>query len=286
MTNGLSVLISLALGAFVPMGVGVYWIASNLLTIVQQIVLNAVMPPGKYVDYATLAESRMELDKLDSLSAKMSPEDQHREKADYKRFFSIANKHLVFYSEASGFYKYYQAVIEYLLAHSNITIHYVTSDPGDQVFEIAKRQPRIRPYYIGERKLITLMMKMDADMVIMTMPDLDSFHIKRGYVRKDVEYVYICHGIGSSNLLLQKFALIHYDTIFCIGDYQVKELREEERIYQLSAKNLTPVGYRLLDQAMKEFSALPKHDKGKSQILIAPSWQADNILDICIDEIA
>ena len=65
MTNGLSVAISLALGAFVPMGVGVYWIASNLLTIVQQVVLNAVLPPEKYIDYEVLAASRKELSDMD-----------------------------------------------------------------------------------------------------------------------------------------------------------------------------------------------------------------------------
>ena len=58
MTNGLSIAISLALGAFVPIGVGLYWIASNLLTIVQQIVLNLFMRPERYVDYANLRESQ------------------------------------------------------------------------------------------------------------------------------------------------------------------------------------------------------------------------------------
>lgn len=77
-TNELSILISLVLGAFVPMGVGVYWIASNLLTIVQQIVLNAVIPSGKYVDYVVLAENRRELDKFDSPSTKVSLEDRRQ----------------------------------------------------------------------------------------------------------------------------------------------------------------------------------------------------------------
>ena len=137
-TNGVSIAISLMLGAFVPMGVGVYWIASNLLTIAQQLLLNAIMPPKKYVDYEALAESRKELDKLNALSAKVSPEDKRREKADYKRFFSVANKHLVFYSERSGFYKYFENIIQYLLAHSNVVIHYVTSDPRDAIFEKAQ----------------------------------------------------------------------------------------------------------------------------------------------------
>ncbi len=51
---------------------------------------------------------------------------------DYKRFFDTIGKHLVFYSESSGFYKYFQGAIEWLLANSDIRIHYVTSDPNDQ----------------------------------------------------------------------------------------------------------------------------------------------------------
>lgn len=60
------------------------------------------------------------------------------------------NKHLVFYSESSGFYKYYQGIIEWLLAHTNLTIHYITSDPEDQIFALAEKEDKIRAYYIGE----------------------------------------------------------------------------------------------------------------------------------------
>ena len=73
----------------------------------------------------------------------------------------------MFYSE-SGFYKYFKHIIDYLLSHSNVIIHYVTNDPNDAIFQLAEHQPRIKPYYIGLRKTITLMMKMDADMVVMT----------------------------------------------------------------------------------------------------------------------
>jgi hypothetical protein len=63
------------------------------------------------------------------------------------------NKHLVFYSESSGFYKYYQGIIEWLLAHTNLTIHYITSDPEDQIFALAEKEDKIRAYYIGEKRL-------------------------------------------------------------------------------------------------------------------------------------
>ena len=72
----------------------------------------------------------------------------------------------MFYSENTGFYKYYKTTIEYILSNTNITVHYITSDPNDIVFELAKEQPKLKPYYIGEKKLITLMMKMDADVVV------------------------------------------------------------------------------------------------------------------------
>lgn len=283
-TNGVSIGISLLLGAFVPVGVGVYWIASNLLTIGQQLVLNAVMPARNYVDYEALEQSKQELAGIDSLSSRVSKEDRQREKADYKRFFSIANKHLVFYSESSGFYKYFENIIEYLLTHSNIIIHYITSDPDDAIFQKAQKEPRIRPYYIGEKRLITLMMKMDADMVVMTTPDLDNFYLKKSYVKKDVEYIYTAHGVGSTNLLLRNCALAHFDTIFCIGPYQIEELREEEYVYNLPSKTLVPCGYGLLDSVMTAYdSSLSKRLKEKPQVLIAPSWQPDNILDTCID---
>lgn len=284
MTNGLSILISLSLGAFVTVGVCVYWIASNIFSILNQAALNLVIRPAKYIDYDALHESQKELESINAMSAGVSKEDKKREKADYKRFFSVANKHLVFYSESSGFYKYYRATIAYLLSHTNIIVHYVTSDPADQIFEVAKNQSRIRPYYIGEKKLITLFMKMDADMVIMTMPDLQNFHIKRSYVRKDVEYVYVPHGLDSLNLTMRTGSVDHYDAVLCVGPNQKEEIKKTEEVYNLPPKKLVECGYMLLDDMRAGFSE--KADCSEQPvILIAPSWQEANIMDSCIDEL-
>ena len=284
MTNGLSILISLSLGAFVTVGVCAYWIASNIFSILNQAALNLVIRPAKYIDYDALHESQKELGSINAMSAGVSKEDKKREKVDYKRFFSVANKHLVFYSESSGFYKYYRATIAYLLSHTNIIVHYVTSDPADQIFEVAKNQSRIRPYYIGEKKLITLFMKMDADMVIMTMPDLQNFHIKRSYVRKDVEYVYVPHGLDSLNLTMRTGSVDHYDAVLCVGPNQKEEIKKTEEVYNLPPKKLVECGYMLLDDMRAGFSE--KADCSEQPvILIAPSWQEANIMDSCIDEL-
>lgn len=284
-TGAISVGISLFLGAFVSLGTGVYWIASNLFSILNQLLCNAIIPPAKYIDYAVLEESRKELGTMSSLGSKVSKDDKKREKADYKRFFSVANKHLVFYSEKSGFYKYFKNTIEYLLEHSNVVIHYVTNDPQDQIFKIAETQPRIRPYYIGPKKIITLFMKMDADIVVMTTPDLENYFLKRSYVRKDIEYVYTFHGMTSTNMVVRKGAYDHFDTIFCVGQHQIDELRETEQMYHLPEKTLVPVGYGMLDDLLDSYEKMQQQESEQLQVMIAPSWQEGNLLDVCIEPI-
>lgn len=286
----LSVGISLFLGAFVPLGVGYYWIWSNLFSLLQQVILNMMINPKKHIDYAELEKSKNELAELESLGnngRKFWQKNPHakRERADYKRFFSIANKHLVIYSEGNGYWKYFKDIVEYLVEHTNLSIHYITGDPEDGIFERAKENPQIKPYYIGEKKLITLMMKMDADMVLMSTPDLENYYLKRSYIKKDVEYIYTNHGIGSDNLTLRTHALDHFDTIFCVGPHIVEEERALEKLYDLPAKNLIETGYVLIDDMDRSFKQMEQKENAVKTILVAPSWQKDNLMDLCLDEL-
>lgn len=288
-TTLFSVGISLALGAFVPLGVGFYWIYSNLFTIIQQFLLNRIIDPHKYVDHDELQKNREQLEALKKIGGKkkrfLGNPYAVRERADFKRFFSVANKHIVFYSENNGFYKYFEKVIEYLLEHSNLIIHYITSDPEDGIFERAEKNDRIRGYYIGEKRLITLMMKMDADMVVMTMSDLENYHIKRSYVRKDIEYVYMFHYPLSTHMVLHTGALDHYDTILCVGEFQFAEIRKQEEIYHLPEKKLLLCGYGQLEKLQEAYDRTEEEIHKSRKILIAPSWQEGNILDSCIDSL-
>ena len=285
----LSVGISLFLGFYVVAGVALYWIASNMLTIVQQYILNLIINPKKYVDYEELEKTTKELKELETLdkgTGKLSPEEKKKEKEDYKRFFSITNKHLVFYSESNGFYKYYKSIIEYILKHTKITLHYITSDFNDNIFKMEKEMPnRIKAYYITERKLITLMMKMDADVVVMTMPDLENFHIKRSYVRKDIEYVYIPHGMNSLNMCQRTSSMDHYDTVFACGKHQREEFEKGNIVYNLPNRKIFDWGYSLLDDMREEYKNSKKKESKTKTVLIAPSWQKDNIVDLCLDEL-
>lgn len=290
--TALSVGISLYLGIGVPAGIAWYWVVGNLLSIAQMYALNAVINPKKYVDYDALEKSRKALADIEALESgkKKDPkykEHKAREKQDYKRFFHVVNKHLVIYSEKSGFYKYFEAIIDALLKKSNIIVHYITNDPDDAIFELAKTKPRIKPYYIGLKKMIPLMMRAEADVIIMTTPDLDKYFIKRSIVKKDIEYVYIPHDMMSVHMGFREGALDAFDTIFCTGPHIIREVRATEKVYGLPEKKLVEFGYPFADKLIAAGEEERKtHVAGpRKEILIAPSWQEDNLLDSCIDRL-
>ncbi|HBT95255.1 MAG TPA: hypothetical protein DEB24_03765, partial [Coriobacteriia bacterium] len=81
---------------------------------------------------------------------------RRRSRIDIRRFEGERNKQLVFYSESNGFYKYFQGMIEWLLENSDITIHYVTGDMDDKIFE--QGNPQLKAYYVGDTPLISFMM--------------------------------------------------------------------------------------------------------------------------------
>ncbi len=283
-TLAFSVALSLYLGFFVSRGVAFYWICSNLLATVQMYILNFCISPKKYIDYEALAQSRAELEKVEKLSAvtkhKRPPELVKREKADYKRFLAFENKQIVFYSEKNGFYKYFRDVIETIQRRTDVIIHYISSDPNDEIFSLTS--DTFRTYYI-EEKLMVLMMRMDADIVVMTTPDLQKYYIKRSMVRDDVEYVYMDHGMNSVNLMLRKGALDAFDTVFCANANVMEELRAQEKVYGLKEKKLVPYGYAMIDNMIRAYEKQPPARNDPPVILIAPSWQEDNIMDSCID---
>ena len=264
----------------VPNGVGLYWIFSDIFAVLQICVLNTIFPPKKYVDYEYL--NRIKKEKEEQL--KFNKESKKKSKYYYKKFFetdNIDNMKLMFYSEGSGYYKYFKGIIEYILDNSNINIHYVTSDMNDKIFE--KNNPRVIPYYIAINQLIPLFMKLEADIVVMTTPDLENLYLKRSIVRKDIEYIYTDHAITSINLMYRNGALDYFDTIFVTGQNQVDEIRKIEKIRNTKEKNIVKTGYCLLDDMVKNY--VPKKSSGIKNILIAPSWQNENIMDLCIDKV-
>ena len=287
-TMAFSVGLSLYLGFFVSIGVGFYWSCSNILSVVQLILLNIWINPKDYIDYEALEESKEALQKAKAFMSAKQKEDRSnpyraKGKADYKRFLKTQDKKIVFYSEKNGFYKYYKNIIEEMIRRTNIVIHYITSDPEDEVFGLEGEQ--FKPYYINENRMIVLMMKMETEIMVMTTPDLENFQLKRSYVKKDIEYIYVPHDVNSPNLTFRKEALDHFDTIFSSGCLCTKEIRKREELYKLPEKRIVEWGSGVIDNMIQSYEEMDKREKKTKEILIAPSWQKDNILSSCIETI-
>ena len=270
--------------AVLPGGLGLYWIAGNLLSIPVLGICNIIYNPKKYIDREAMARIPKESPEEKAGKRARAKGLAARSKEEMKRFFDPGNKReLVFYSEASGFYKYFKGYIEYILENSDLDIHYVTSDPDDRIFDAG--EPRIKAYFVDDRDLVSLFMKMDADVFVMTTPDLDKYHLKRSLVRKDVEYIYTDHGMTSFHLMLREGALDRFDTVFLCGPNHIDEVRQTEFVYGLGQKTLVKTGFALLDELLLRVKALGEKKNARKKILVAPSWQRNNLLDYCLEEL-
>lgn len=210
-----------------------------------------------------------------------------REGRDFARLFDESNRRirkLVFYSERDIYYQYYEGYINYILDHSDFEICYIASDENDSVFR--RQHKRITAFYI-KHLLARTIKRLDANVLVMTMPDLDLYHIKRS--ANPVNHVYLFHGVGSIHLQYHKEAFNAYDTIFCIGPYDFQELRKAEEMYHLKPKTLVQCGYYRIEKIYHAYQQLlresPAQPSDTRMILIAPSWHPGNILDGCITEL-
>lgn len=278
-----TVSLSLYLTLVLPVGVGLYWTVSTVTGTGMVLLLNLLYSPKKLAPEAIayLESIRKSPEELKAGKERIR-EHKLREKRDTARFTG-ARKELVFYALTSGQYKFYKKLVEFILDNSDIIIHYLTNDPDDALFK--QENPRLIPYYASQRRTVSLMLKLDADILVTTVPDLQSYHMKRSVVRSGIEYIYTHHGISSGHLVLREKALDHFNTIFCVGPHQVDEVRRREQLAGLPAKKLVKAGYGLYDQLIESFADASSASNEKPQILIAPSWQADNIMELCINEV-
>ena len=206
-----------------------------------------------------------------------------RELKDYSRLFSKEYKNkwnLVFYSERDIYYLYYEGTLQFILEHSDLHICYITSDPNDPVFSFSS--PRFHPFYINYL-IVPCIKNIDCRALVMTMPDLDQYHIKRS--TKVSRHVYMFHSLGSTHLQYSKTAFQAYDVVFCNGPQDERELREAERLYSFPEKCLVQTGYNRVENIYREWSSRAPSPASKQVILIAPSWHKGNILESCIGEL-
>tara|TARA_Y100000996_G_scaffold224845_1_gene176882 strand:- start:1877 stop:3031 length:1155 start_codon:yes stop_codon:yes gene_type:complete len=200
---------------------------------------------------------------------------------ELKKFekLSIEEKSIVFYAENIASINHFQNLITKLIKEKKLQICYVTSIKNDPVLN--KSDENIKTFYIGDGVTRTkFFLTLKAKILIMDMPDLETFHIKRSKVYP-VHYIYIFHSMFSTHSYLRKDALDNYDTIFCVGSHHMNEIRMTEKEYNLKPKKLVEYGFGRLDTLLKKKQEFTHEKNDEKLVLITPSYGKNNLLEKC-----
>lgn len=118
---------------------------------------------------------------------------------------------------------------------------------------------------------------LNAVIVLSTTPGLDVYQWKRS---KDVQYyVHIKHSVGEITMY-RMFGIDYYDAILLSGDYQVRDIRNMEKLRNLPEKELVKIGIPYMDEMaarLEQQGSAPKHPR---TVLLAPSWGQSAIFSV------
>lgn len=203
-----------------------------------------------------------------------------RELANVFRLFFGTPKHkrrIIFYVAQAQYFAFFEGLLEALFANG-ATVCYISSDFDDPIF--ARTTPQLHTFYINHiYPFVAPFLK--AKVIVYTMPDLNLFHIRRSIFEAD--HIFVFHSLCSSHMGLRLGSLDHFDTIFCNGPYHKREIQKMESLYNLKPKTLVEAGYYRLEKIYKQHQeqVVSSEKPAKALILIAPSWQKDNIIEAC-----
>ncbi len=188
-------------------------------------------------------------------------------------------RRLIFYSEGRNYWPHLQPLLMETLALTDLSICYITSDEGDPGLLLTRSN--YHKFVIDEGHVRNwLFSNIETDVIVMTMPDLHQYQVKRS--RHAVHYVYVQHSLVSLHRVYRKGAFDHYDTIFCAGPHHMKETRAIEAEFKLKPKKLVAHGYGRLDTIISQSKVGAVNEMPSKQhkhILIAPSWGPEGLLE-------
>ena len=213
----------------------------------------------------------------------------NKEENDIDKFneLDLDERSIVFYSESSVILYPYVEEIIMELQNRDQKICYLTSSKDDPILK--NENENIGVFYIGDSEIekMKFFLRLKAKVLIMTMADFGTYHIKRSK-EFPVHYIYTFHSINSPLMgfdsgKISKGAFNHFDTIFCVGPHQIQEFHATEQLYNLKQKNLVECGYGLFDKLIRLRSSSPQQNflskNNKKKVLIAPSWGKQNLLE-------
>ena len=189
------------------------------------------------------------------------------------------DKKIIFYAEHEVYYRNFEGILAEVIRETSQTMCYITSDANDPVLH--NEEPRIRTFYL-KKLLPFFLLFVKCKVLVMTMTDLNQFHIKRSIY--PVHYVYVFHSPVSTHMIYFYGAFDHYDSILCVGPHQIEEIRKHEELCNLPQKELVEAGYYPLERIYnnyQDYITKQALSSKKTTVLVAPSWGVKNILESC-----
>jgi YidC/Oxa1 family membrane protein insertase len=199
----------------------------------------------------------------------------------YRRFQKLppADRRIVFYSETHQDWHHLQPLIDFLIGELGRTVCHVTSEPTAPLpgAPDAGHAFRIRAGALCTWFFQTL----KADVMVLTMLDLNNFHLKRSL--HPVHYAYVFHSMGSTHMVDHASSYDHYDSLLCVGPHHVAEIRRREALQRLPQKHLFEHGYPRLERlvALAAEGRPAGAPPARTTALLAPTWGDQSILHVC-----
>ena len=178
------------------------------------------------------------------------------------------NKHkIVVYSEGKQYYCVFKPILDEFESRK-IPLMYYTSSKEDPFFQ--DNYNYVKGEYIGQgNKAYFKLAFLNADVCLMTTPQLDVLQLKRS--KKVKHYSHIFHSIGFA-MGYRLFGLDYYDSVLCDASFQIPLIREIEKKRNLPSKECIVVGSTYMDYNIKKLEHIPSEHQNIPTILLAPSW--------------
>ena len=183
------------------------------------------------------------------------------------------NNKFVIYSEGKKYDSLFLPILDEF-EKRKVPVVFYTSSTDDLAFD--KKYEFIDCQYIGQgNKAFLKLAFINADVCLMTTPNLDVFQLKRS---KNVKYYcHVAHGICDS-CRCRLYALDYYDAVLLCTENNEKYIREIEQKRDLKPKEIITVGSPQLDYMTQHIKEMPADAKKKFTVLFAPSWGEISVL--------
>lgn len=189
---------------------------------------------------------------------------------------SIANNNIAFviYSDSKRYWNVFKPICDEF-ENRKVNVSYYSQSQDDPAFK--EDYKYVNREFIGEgNKGIMKMNLLNADIVLSTTPSLDVYQWKRS---KSVKYyVHIPHSCGNLTLY-RMFGIDYYDAIYVSGSFQIDQVRQLEKLWNESSKDVKLVGLTYFDTMKNRLDKAEKYHNEIPVVLLAPSWGSNSILN-------